>query len=340
MDCSIIKSKKYKDLYVVSTTDFFYPLVDDPYLQGRIGCSNVLSDMYALGITYIDNVLMILAASTNMNKNIRNIITKKMMKGFNDCCILADTNVTGGQSVLNPWPIIGGVAKGIYKESDFIRPENGEIGNVLILTKPIGTQISVNLKEWKNENNKQYKYLLNKNVINDNDIETAFNISTASMIRLNRNAAILMHKYKANGATDITGFGIKGHITNLAKNQKKMIKNNIKYQFYVHTLPVIKNMCKVNGFLRDNKILNFKLIQGFSAETSGGLLIMLPKKNAKAFINDIWKMDGWPAYIVGEIKNVNNNESNYELVKFEDEKNMNIIEVGYDTINTDIQSKL
>ena len=107
MDCSIVPSSQYKDFCIVSTTDFFYPLVEDPYLQGRVGAANVLSDMYALAVTNIDNVLMILAASLDIDEASRNIVTKQMMRGFNDCCLLADTNVTGGQSVLNPWPIIG-----------------------------------------------------------------------------------------------------------------------------------------------------------------------------------------------------------------------------------------
>lgn len=100
-------SSQYKDFCIVSTTDFFYPLVEDPYLQGRVGAANVLSDMYALAVTNIDNVLMILAASLDIDEASRNIVTKQMMRAFNDCCLLADTNVTGGQSVLNPWPIIG-----------------------------------------------------------------------------------------------------------------------------------------------------------------------------------------------------------------------------------------
>ncbi len=107
MDCSIVQSNKYPEFFIVSTTDFFYPLVDDPYLQGRIGCANVLSDSYALGLGHIDNVLMILAASLEMDPPIRNTVTQAMIRGFNDCCLLGDTMVTGGQSVLNPWPIIG-----------------------------------------------------------------------------------------------------------------------------------------------------------------------------------------------------------------------------------------
>jgi selenide,water dikinase len=104
MDCSIVPAKRYPDMKVISTTDFFFPLVEDPYLQGRIACCNVLSDMYALGVVDVDNVLMLIAASLDMPGAARLLVTKEMMRGFNDQARAADTAVTGGQSVLNPWP--------------------------------------------------------------------------------------------------------------------------------------------------------------------------------------------------------------------------------------------
>jgi len=336
MDCSIVPSQKYKGLFVISTTDFFYPLVEDPYLQGRIGCTNVLSDMYALGIVDIDNVLMILAASLDVEEKSRNIVTRQMMMGFNDCCKLACTEVTGGQSVLNPWPIIGGVAKSVVTSPDFIEPYNGEVGDVLVLTKPLGTQVAVNVHEWRVCNDRKYRALKDENVMTDSAEALAFNIAMASMIRLNRTAAMLMHKYHAHGATDITGFGPKGHIQNLALNQRKLLSSGgaDDYEFYVHTLPVIHGMTSVATFLKQKKILNFRLMDGFSAETSGGLLVMLPRQNADAFIQEIERLDGWPAYKVGEIRvartkrenNKNNGET--ERVVFEAEDKMKIIEVG------------
>jgi len=75
MDCSIVPMKRH-GLSMISTCDFFYPLVDDPYMQGRIGACNVLSDMYAMGIHQIDNVLMILAVSKNMDLSIRDAVTR------------------------------------------------------------------------------------------------------------------------------------------------------------------------------------------------------------------------------------------------------------------------
>ena len=70
---------------MVSTTDFFYPIVKDPYMQGRIGCCNVISDIYSMGIERIDNILMILAVSMEMNEKEKEKITKEMIRGFDDC---------------------------------------------------------------------------------------------------------------------------------------------------------------------------------------------------------------------------------------------------------------
>merc|ERR1719487_500947 len=99
-----------------------------------------------MGIDEIDNVLMTIAASNKMDHKTMITVTEKMMLGFVDICKEAGTDVTGGQTVRNPWPIIGGVAKSILREGDFIRPENAEAGDVLVLTKPLGTQVAVNMR--------------------------------------------------------------------------------------------------------------------------------------------------------------------------------------------------
>ena len=91
--------------------------------------------------------------------------------------------------------------------NDFIRPENGKDGDVIVLTKPLGTQIAVNIREWQlSQNNKNaIKIFQEEKLITEKEALNAYNIAMGSMIRLNKNAAKLMHKYKAHGATDVTG---------------------------------------------------------------------------------------------------------------------------------------
>lgn len=147
-DCSVTPYKvpestrrytELRDTRLISTTDFFYPLVDDPYMQGRIACCNVLSDLYAMGVPRVDHMLMILGISLQMNERERHIVTKEMMRGFNDCASEADTVITGGQSIMNPWPMIGGVANVTLQKNEYVRPNYGEAGDLILLTKPLGT---------------------------------------------------------------------------------------------------------------------------------------------------------------------------------------------------------
>jgi len=283
---------RQKDLYMISTTDFFYPLVDDPYMQGRIGCANVLSDMYSFGVYNIDNVLMILAASTEMPKEDRDISTKLMIKGFTDLAKEAGTMVTGGQTVQNPWPIIGGTATSVCTKDEFIMPISAVPGDVLVLTKALGTQVAVNLNQWRCNNNERWQKLRENNIIDEQQAIRTYEFAMEQMARLNRNAAMLLHKYKVHACTDVTGFGIMGHGNNLVKNQK------LPVNFHIHTLPVIKHVKDVVQFM--NNI--FKFLDGLSAETSGGLLICLPRDQAQGFCAELSSMDpASSAWIIGDV---------------------------------------
>lgn len=272
---------------MISTTDFFYPLVTDPYVQGMIGCCNVLSDLYAMGVSECDTMLMILAASTQMAEPDRYVVTRRMIEGFNAKAAEAGTSVTGGQTVQNPWPIIGGTATAVCSEGDFIRPENAVPGDVLVLTKPLGTQLAVNAYQWlrKPEKAKQYEVVLSKiNALR------AFSTAIVSMCRLNRTGAQLMRSLGAHAATDVTGFGFVGHARNLARNQRAAVN------FELHTLPVIRDMIAVA-----DAAPGFKFRQGLSAETSGGLLVALPVEKAQQFCKEIEAIDHAPAWIVGRV---------------------------------------
>lgn len=290
MDSSIVPLRQ-KGLHMVSTTDYFYPLVDDPYIQGKIGCANVLSDLYAMGVADCDNMLMILAASTEMDKMTSDVVTRLMIEGFSDLAKEAGTCVTGGQTVRNPWPIIGGMATSVCSEQEFIMPVSAVDGDVIVLTKPLGTQVSVNLNQWKSSPVHRQKYWPRvQDIISEEEVDRAYDVSMKSMSRLNRTGAKLMHKYGAHAATDVTGFGIIGHGRNLAKNQQAAVN------FEIHSLPIIRSMKEI-----DDKVQMFSLLKGFSAETSGGLFICLPPENAEKFCKEMEEIDGAPAWVIGRV---------------------------------------
>lgn len=291
MDCSVTPLR-HGGLSLVQTTDFFYPLVDDPYVMGKIACANVLSDLYALGVTECDNMLMILAVSQKMTEKERDTVVPLIMRGFKDCAFDAGTQITGGQSVVNPWLTIGGVATSVCQPNEFIVPDNAVIGDVLVLTKPLGTQVAVNAYQWLEQAERWNRIKL---VVGEDDVRKAYHRAMDSMARLNRTAARLMHKYNAHGATDVTGFGLLGHAQNLARVQKNEVS------FVIHNLPIIAKMAAVAKACGNM----FHLLQGHSAETSGGLLICLPREQAAAYCKDIEKQENYQAWIIGIVEKGN-----------------------------------
>merc|ERR1719150_2680091 len=204
------------------------------------------------------------------------------MRGFKDCALEAGSTVTGGQTVMNPWCTIGGVATTVCQPNEFIIPDSAVVGDVLVLTKPLGTQVAVNAHQWLDQPERWNRIKL---VVSEEDVRKAYQRGMDSMARLNRTGARLMHKYTAHGATDVTGFGLLGHAQALARNQKNEVS------FVIHNLPVIAKMAAVAKACGNM----FQLLQGHSAETSGGLLICLPREQAAAYCKDgscgksLWK---------------------------------------------------
>lgn len=265
--------------------------MDSPYLQGRIGAANVLSDLYAEGVGECDFMLMLLAACRDMTEDDRNICTREMVRGFNDACLEAGTTVTGGQTVLNPWPVIGGVATTICSEGEYVKSDGAQVGDVVVLTKPLGTQVAVNVHEWRVRNTPKWTELSNGKILSKEQAEDMMHAAVCSMARLNQHGGSLMVKHHAHAGTDVTGFGILGHAQNLMDNQAAAVGMEI------HTLPCIANTAKVE----QSGVLDFQLIKGYSAETSGGLMICMPEEDAAAYCKELEGLDGEESWIIGKV---------------------------------------
>merc|ERR1712036_108531 len=142
------------------------------------------------------------AVSTKMTEKERDVVVPLMMRGFKDCALEANSTVTGGQTVMNPWCTIGGVATTVCQPNEFIIPDSAVVGDVLVLTKPLGTQVALNAHQWLDQPERWNRIKL---VVSEEDVRKAYQRSMDSMARLNRIGARLMHKYNAHGATDVTG---------------------------------------------------------------------------------------------------------------------------------------
>ncbi|KAK7194035.1 selenophosphate synthetase [Novymonas esmeraldas] len=303
MDCSIVPlhhtNATGEALFLVSTTDFFFPSVADPFLQGQIGAANVLSDLYSMGIADCDTMLMLLAASTDMDEHERLVTTREIMKGFAERARLATTAVTGGQTVMNPWPLIGGVAMAVVSEAEMVRPSGLlRAGDVLVLTKPLGCQVAVNLKQWLLRPSPLYEEAIAGHIAAA-DIEELYNTATDSMRRLNREGARMMRKHGAHGATDVTGFGILGHANNFGAAQA-VGEEARSLCLVLERLPMFKTAVAASRLMNDK----YRLFDGYSAETSGGLLVALPTAAAaEAFCAELAAADGGcPSWVVGHVE--------------------------------------
>ena len=259
-----------------------------------------------MGVVSCHNMLMLLATSKEFTDQERDVVIPLMMKGFQDtareagCLVTGEISswgisvyvmlqTSGGQTVVNPWCTVGGVASSVCRDTDIIMPENAREGMVLVLTKALGTQVVVNAHQWLEEAGDKWSKI--KDVVTVEEVKAAYRQGMLSMARLNLTGAKLMHKYKAGAATDVTGFGILGHAKNLAENQIQEVS------FSLHTLPIIKNMVKVAKAVGNM----FQLLQGFSAETSGGLLLAIEKEAAMAFIKEIKELEDCDAWIIGDV---------------------------------------
>ncbi|XP_022107251.1 selenide, water dikinase-like isoform X2 [Acanthaster planci] len=258
---------------------------------GQIACANVLSDLYAAGVVHCDNMLMLLGVPQKFTDKERDTVIPLMMEGFRDNAGKAGTKVRGGQTVINPWLTIGGVGTSVCLPAGIVYPDNALVGDVLVLTKPLGTQVAVNAYQWmfRPEDWKKISAVVTKE-----DVERAYQQAKYHMAELNYEAARLMHLYNAHGATDVTGFGILGHAENLAQIQRQEVR------FSIHNLPIIAKM----QYIAKGCGGMFKLLQGYSAETSGGLLIAFPREQAAAFCKEMERL-GKTAWIIGIVEEGN-----------------------------------
>ena len=192
----------------------------------------------------------------------------------------------------NPWLTIGGSVSSVCNINEFIPGDCASVGDVLVLTKPLGTHVAVHAYQWLEVPEKWNRIKL---VVTDEDVRRAYLRAMDSMSRLNRVAARLMQKHNAHAATAVSGYGLVGHLQNLVSNQKNDVS------FVVHNMPVIAKMAAVAKACGNL----FALFQGHCPETSGGLVICLPREQAASYCKEIEKQEGYQAWIIGIVEKGN-----------------------------------
>jgi selenide,water dikinase len=252
---------------ILNTLDFFTPMVDEAEIQGRIAGSNVTSDIYSLAVTNIASVLTIMAFPENMPDE----LAVGMLKGFGDFCREMGAPVVGGHTIRNPWPIIGGAATGVSNPEKIVYTRGAQIGDRLVLTKPLG--IAPAMAAYRLRKDEDGREFL-KDVPEDL-VDAAVNGAINAMITSNRPVAEAMQNVPVHAATDVTGFGLKGHASNMAVLGKVDI--------VINQLPVIQ------GTPLLTEIFGYPLLQGEAKETAGGILIAVGKEESDDLLSELDK---------------------------------------------------
>jgi selenide,water dikinase len=181
-------------LAVVSTADFFTPIVDDPYDFGRIAATNALSDVYAMGgvpLTALNLVAFPLA-------DLGGEVLREILRGGSDACAGAGVAIVGGHSIDDPEPKYGLAVTGTVHPDKVVRNSTARAGDALFLTKPVGGGLATTA--------------LKRGLADEQLIEAAVSVMTT----LNREAAAEAVAAGASAMTDVTGFGLLGHLHELA----------------------------------------------------------------------------------------------------------------------------
>lgn len=180
---------------LISTTDFFMPIVDDPYNFGRIASANAISDVYAMG----GNPIMAIAILGWPINVLPPVVARRVIEGSKSICLEAGIPLAGGHSIDSPEPIFGLAVNGLVAIENLKQNNTAKKGDVLLLTKKLGVGILTTAEK--------------KNQLREEDKLLAAN----QMMQLNKVGAELGKIKGVHAMTDVTGFGLLGHLIEMAE---------------------------------------------------------------------------------------------------------------------------
>lgn len=272
-DASVYKISD--DLALVQTVDFFPPIADDPYTFGAIAATNALSDVYAMG-GEPKLALNIMAVPEGMPRE----AVHDMLRGGYDKVYEAGALITGGHSILDPEPKYGLAVTGFVHPDKMLTNSGAKPGDVLLFTKPIGIGILTTAAKAE---------MLTP------ELEQRM---TALMMTLNKAARDAMVKYRVHACTDVTGFGMLGHMSEMATGSDVEITLHVDdvdlipeaYEFaQMGLLPagMYRNRNFAEKYVDAGETELAKQDMLYDPQTSGGLLIAVDPADADALFAEL-----------------------------------------------------
>ena len=282
--------KVNEETALIQTLDFFTPVVDDPYTFGQIAAANALSDIYAMGGE--PKVALNIVAWPNC---VNPAFLGKILEGGASKVLEAGAVLAGGHSIQDDEPKYGLSVTGFVHPDKVFKNCEARPGDVLILTKPLGTGI------------------INTAVKADMAPEEAKEEVIRVMTALNRKAKQVAEHYKIHSCTDVTGFGLAGHAVEMAEGSKVTIEISVKDLPIQKEAPMLAQMGLVpEGAYRNRSYTENKVDYGETEEyirdifcdpqTSGGLLISVSPEDGECIMRDLEKARMETAYaLIGRV---------------------------------------
>ncbi len=281
-----------EEVAVINTVDFITPPVDDPYWFGQIAAANSISDIYAMGGRPLTALNLVMFPSKHLDMG----MLREILRGGYDKVVEAGACLGGGHTVDDEEPKYGLCVNGVVHPERIVTNAGSRPGDALILTKPIGTGVLFNAVRSEKMDCKE----IEKDIL-------------PSVAALNGPAINAALEFDLHACTDISGFGIAGHLFEVADGSKAAVR--LKYS----NLPIYPGALEMyrKGETTGSNPANRRMVQGnieikaslsrgeeellFDPQTSGGLLLSVPDFQAEALLSALAKAGVDSATRVGEV---------------------------------------
>lgn len=291
---------------LVQTIDFFTPVVDDPRLFGQIAAANALSDVYAMRARPILALAFVAFPTTVLPTE----VLEEILRGGAEKVAEAGAVIGGGHSIDHDVPLYGLSVTGLAEESRITRNSGARPGDSLVLTKPLGIGVTVCAGRADTLAEEGVSGLFRRRLLSDGEMEEAVSAMTA----LNRPAVDAMEGFEIHAATDVTGYGLLGHL------HEMMTASGMRGVVAVDRVPLLSPARRLagRGIAPDGSRVNVRNLKprvdsdaGVSeedllllcdAQTSGGLLVALPAGQAEEYAARCRGLGAPAAAVVGRVE--------------------------------------
>ena len=278
-----------RDIALIQTVDFFTPLVDDPYDFGAVAAANAVSDVYAMGGVPVTALSVVCFPAKGVDFD----IMRRMLLGGFEKIREAGAAVAGGHSVTDNEIKFGFALTGIVDPSRIVRVSGARSGDVLVLTKPIGTGVLA--------------HGLKAGYVSDE----ARDLFVSSMKQLNSAASRAMIDIGVNACTDVTGFGVLGHALNMARSSEvSFVLRSGRVPLFPEAEDMAAKKVCPGGLNRNREYVRPYLESKndgpevdllFDPQTSGGLLIAVSSEKCEGLLSALRKGGVKEACVIGEV---------------------------------------